>query len=416
MRVLLVTHYYFPDRKSTAKLMHDLAVEFRRQGHEVIVATPSPDLDAPMEVTEEEGVSVLRVRSGRFDGVSTVRRGWNECRLVADNWRLASEFFRARPCQLLVWWTPSLFWARLVERLKRLWNCTTYLLVRDVIPKWWVDCGVIRKGGLTHRIFRRLERRQYEVADVIAVQSPANMRYFEEEGLADRHRFDVLYNWTRTEGEPFHPSRLRRELGAEDKVVFFYGGNLGRAQDAACIVRLAEALRDEPRAFFLAVGYGSDVPRMEAMIREKALDNIALWPAVDQQTYLGMVREADVGLITLARGHNTQNFPGKMLGYIYFSKPVLAAINPGNDLGDLLSSSRAGFSCVNGEDEKLRNFALRLLREPQLRRTMGENGRRMLEEVFAVGRAVRQILTHVPEQPGPARRREPEETSVGANV
>ena len=63
-----------------------------------------------------------------------------------------------------------------------------------------------------------------------------------------------------------------------------------------------------------------------------------------------MLREFDVGLISLDRGLKTQNFPGKLLGYLYFAMPVLASINPGNDLRLVLEESGAGLVCENGSD------------------------------------------------------------------
>ena len=58
--------------------------------------------------------------------------------------------------------------------------------------------------------------------------------------------------------------------------------------------------------------------------------------------YLSMLSEFDVGLISLDYGLKTQNFPGKMLGYMYYSTPMLASINPGNDLKVILEDTRSG--------------------------------------------------------------------------
>ena len=66
-------------------------------------------------------------------------------------------------------------------------------------------------------------------------------------------------------------------------MVFFYGGNIGIAQDMDNIVRLAVNLQNEPDAYFLLVGEGSEVPRLREEIASKGLMNIAIHPAVGQQ-------------------------------------------------------------------------------------------------------------------------------------
>jgi glycosyltransferase involved in cell wall biosynthesis len=394
MRILLLVDCYLPSPKSSAKLIHDLGVELRDQGHEVIVAAPDASLPPARRVTEEDGIRVLRIRTGLIKGAGMVFRAINEARLSAVMWRQGRDFFRDTPCDLVVYYSPTIFFGRLVGRLKKLWGCRSYLILRDIFPQWAVDAHVLRKGSLPYRYFRRKETEQYEVADVIGVQSPANLRYFEERGLADRYRLEVLYHWAPASHGELPETNFRRELGLDGKVVFFYGGNIGVAQDMDNVVRLAERLRDEQDIHFLILGEGSEVPRLQQLIESKALTNISIHGPLDQKRYLAALSEFDIGLITLARGLKTQNFPGKMLGYMYFAMPILASINPENDLQQLLEDHGAGLTCINGDDDKFREFALKLARDPELRRRIGENGRKLLR-TFSSERAATQILSHV---------------------
>jgi glycosyltransferase involved in cell wall biosynthesis len=190
-------------------------------------------------------------------------------------------------------------------------------------------------------------------------------------------------------------TNFREQWGLQDQVVFFYGGNIGVAQDMDNVVRLADSLRGEPDVHFLLVGDGSEVARLRANAAERGLTNISLRPAVGQREYLGMLSEFDVGLMTLDRHLKTQNFPGKMLGYMYYAKPILASINPGNDLRDVVEQADCGLVCENGDDAGLHERALRLARDAMLRQRIGRNGRRLLEDKFAVPRTVEQILSAV---------------------
>jgi glycosyltransferase involved in cell wall biosynthesis len=394
MRILLLVDCYLPSTKSSAKLIHDLALEMRALDHDVVVAAPDPGLETRCSVGVEEGITVLRARTGQIKGAVRVLRALNEARLSAVMWRAGRSFFREHPCDLIVYYSPTIFFGELVRRLKQLWNCPSYLILRDIFPQWAVDAGVLRRGSLPHRFFRRKELQQYDVADVIGVQSPANLHYFEQEGLAGRYRLEVLWHWApRSHGE-LPRTNLRGELGLEGKVVFFYGGNIGVAQDMDNVLRLAESLRDEPDLYFLVLGEGSEVPRLKRTIASKGLSNVSIHSALDQKKYLAVLSEFDVGLITLDRGLRTQNLPGKMLGYMYFGMPTLASINPGNDLKQVLEEHDCGLVCINGEDERFRELALRLAREPELRRRIGENGRRLLSESFSTHRAATQILSH----------------------
>jgi len=393
MRILILVDCYLPSCKSGAKHIHDLGVEFQRQGHQVTVLTPSDTISQDLDVTDEQGLRIARIKTGKIKGTSKIFRAFQEARLSAHIWHKAKYFFLQNPCDLIIFYSPTVFFGALVRKLKTLWRCPAYLILRDIFPEWTVNAGILSKG-LIYRFFRAKEIEQYETADIIAVQSPANLDYFAREFPRKPYRLEVLYNWTALHEPDLPPTNYRTQLGLQDKVVFFYGGNVGVAQDMDNIVRLAASLARHSHIHFLLVGDGSEVLRLKGSIAAERLRNIQILPAVGQQEYLSMLSEFDVGLISLDRRLTTHNVPGKMLGYMYWGMPILAGLNPGNDLFDLIRQNEAGFCFVNGDDRNLSAAALTLANDPELRSRMGNNSRRLLERIFSVQAAAQQILRH----------------------
>lgn len=398
MRITIIVDCYYPHSTASAKLAHDLGVELRKQGHEVTVLTPNHLNTWDLELSYEEGLLVARIKTGQLKGVSRITRAVREARLSATLWRKGKGFFRDHPCDLILFYSPSIFFGSLAQRLKSLWRCPAYLILRDIFPQWAVDAGALREG-LAYRFFRMKELEQYAAADIIGVQSPANLDYFSQRLPNNNYHLEVLHNWATLEEPDIVFANYRDKLGLRDKVVFFYGGNIGVAQDIDNIIRLACNLRHEPHIYFLLVGDGSEAERLKALIAAQGLNNIRLLPAIGQQEYQSMLSEFDVGLVSLDRRLQTQNFPGKILGYMYFAMPMLCGINPGNDLGLMLEKNEAGLCCLNGEDETFRANALRLTNDTILRRTMGRNARQLLEKEFSVSVIARQILSHFKESP-----------------
>ncbi|HXW91879.1 MAG TPA: glycosyltransferase family 4 protein, partial [Terriglobales bacterium] len=270
---------------------------------------------------------------------------------------------------------------------------------------WAVDAGVLR-SRLIYRYLRWKEIQQYDSADVIALQSRGDLKYFEQNFGQRRYRLEVFYNWIALPGHRLPKTQYRDKLGLQGKVVFFYGGNFGIAQDMENIVRLASSLSGHPEIHFLLVGEGSETQRLQRMIAERHLTNIRILSPIAQQEYLGMVSEFDIGLVTLDRRLTTQNIPGKILGYLYWGLPILASLNPGNDLFDLLGKNQAGVCLLNGEDEKLKHAALRLAADANLRTQMGSKGRALLKETFSVHSAARRVLQCFPQPNVPGERLE----------
>jgi glycosyltransferase involved in cell wall biosynthesis len=378
---------------SSAKLIHDLATEFIHLGHESLVVAPDENILSDTMVTGEDGITVLRVRTGKIKTASRLIRGFNEVRLSNILWEKGKNFFGKNPCDLIVYYSPTIFWGVLVQRLKTLFSCPSYLILRDIFPQWALDAGVLRRG-IIYRYFKFRELQNYKAADIIGVQSPNDLCYFEENYPDRQYQLEVLYNWTVLREKNIKKGRYRHRLGLQGKIVFFYGGNIGVAQDMDNIIRLAENLQNESSAFFLLVGDGSEIPRLKADIASKGLTNIMIHEAVGQQEYLSMLSEFDVGLISLDRSLRTQNFPGKLLGYMYYSMPILASVNPGNNLKEVLGDHHAGLVSINGDDELFASNAKVLLVNMALRRQIGYNARTLLERKFSVSRAAQQILSH----------------------
>ncbi|MDQ5984374.1 MAG: hypothetical protein CSYNP_00069 [Syntrophus sp. SKADARSKE-3] len=398
MRIFLFVVYYLPSPIASAKLIHDLAVEFTHMGHDVTVVAPDDRIGQDSQYSREEGIDVLRIRTGKIKAASRWLRAINEIRLSETMWHQGKRYFEDHPCDLIVYYSPTIFFGALVAKLKDLNRCPSYLILRDIFPQWSVDAGLLGQNSIIYQYFKRMELQNYWAADIIGVQSPANLHYFSDRGLDRIFRLEVLYNWASTTEDRVHTDSYRNRMGLKDKIVFFYGGNIGIAQDMDNIIRLAENLRSDPSAFFLLVGDGTEVARLREIIATRGLSNIAIHPSVDQDSYLAMLSEFDVGLISLDRGLKTQNFPGKMLSYMDKAKPILASINPGNDLKEVIEENHAGLVCVNGDDACLADYAVRLIADASLRRELGLNARRLLQGAFSVTSAARQILSHFCEE------------------
>lgn len=388
MRILLIIDCYLPSIKSVAQLTHDLAIEFTAQHHDVTILAPSDTLGKDVDVFDENDLHVVRYRTGKMKGANLIVRAINEMLISLVAHRRTRKYFAGQKYDGIVFYSPSIFFGPLVARFKRRWNVRSYLILRDIFPDWAVQTGILRKGP-AYYLFKVFERIQYRVADVIGIETSRSFDYFEKSPFIEK--IELLRNWTITDRPEQLERSYRAELGLEDKIVFFYGGNIGIAQDMDNIMRLAKRMESQSNAHFLIVGEGSERERLSQMVQDEAMKNVTILPSVDPDTYMSMLNEFDVGLISLDRRLKTFSNTGKMLGYMRCGMPILASYNLGNDLGELLRDSQAGFGSINGEDTLLYENALELC-DSSVRKEMGENARKLLEETFSVRSIVTQIL------------------------
>ncbi len=395
LRILIIVDCYLPSRKSVAQLTRDLACELASKGHDVTVLAPSEGGRHGLTVASEAPITVIRYPLGPTKGVSLAIRALKEMSIsLAALLGTRSVFSRTR-FDSIVFYSPSIFFGPLVNVLKRRWHAKTYLVLRDIFPDWAVDAGVMRRG-LAYRVFKVFERMQYRVADVIGVETTGSFRYFE--GTEFQSKIELLRNWTTTAPIPAAGLSTRELLGLGGKVVFFYGGNLGVAQDMDNLMRLARRMMTYPDVHFLVVGDGSERRRLERLVDEEHMSNVTIHGPVEPQSYLSILGEFDVGVITLDRRLKTFSNTGKLVGYLRCGLPVLASYNEGNDLAALLRDSGAGLGSVNGEDDVFYRNAVRL-RDATTRTEMRRKAKELLRADFSVDKTAAQILRHLESDP-----------------
>jgi len=391
MKICLIVDDYMPHSiKVAAKMMHELACEFVAQGHEVSVITPSSQLEEACELSILDGVNVWRFKSGEIKNVGKIKRTINETLLSHRAWCALPPRFKHNRHDLIIYYSPTIFWGPLVRRLKKLWGARSYLVLRDFFPQWALDQGLIREGSMIEKYFRFFEKKNYASADIIGLMSQKNLEWFRATSHTNKP-LEVLYNWAAN--TPVQAkSAYKEQLGLTEKIVYFYGGNIGYAQDMMNIIRLAENMRGEEKAHFVLVGAGDEVELVREAITQERLDNLTLLPPVSQDAYKQMLAEFDIGLFTLHKDHTTHNFPGKLLGYMVQELPILGSINAGNDLKLIVEDAGAGLVSVNGDDEAFLANALKLLHDEECRMQIGRNAHQLLNDTFSVEAVAKQIL------------------------
>lgn len=392
MRIAIVADTYPPLRTSGAVQLRDLAGELARQGHEPVVIVPGGAQDDAWKLERGNGVTILRCRTPSTKDIGYVRRTINELRLPHAMLRALRESpLRDVRWDGVIWYSPSIFLAPIVRALRNESRCRSYLILRDIFPEWAVDMGLMKRG-LAYRFFKAIEHSQHAVADTIGVQTPGNLAYLSDWARQPGRELEVLHNWLAD--APIGECSISVAKGKlAGRKIFVYAGNMGVAQGIGVFIDLAERMRDRGDIGFLFVGRGSDAARLAALAESRGLDNVLFQDEIDPAEIPGLLAQCHVGVVALDLRHKTHNIPGKFLTYTQAGLPVLARINPGNDLESLISTERVGRVCTGGGADLLQDLAEQLLADPAELRAAGERGRRLWERLFTPSMAVRQIVS-----------------------
>jgi glycosyltransferase involved in cell wall biosynthesis len=389
MKIALVADAFPPLRSSAAVQLRDLSLEFVKQGHEVVVIIPSSDIKTVFSYEKLSRVDVLRIKAPRTKDVGFFRRTVAEFFLP---WIMlcglqVAGYSRVR-WSGIVWYSPSIFLGLLASVLKKSSACRSYLILRDVFPEWAADMGLMGRG-LPYKFFKAVANYQYMVADVIGIQTQGNKAYFDER---PNSRIEVLQNWLAD--APNVGCSINVAGGKlAGRIVFVYAGNMGVAQGMGVLLDLAERLIGRNDVGFLFVGRGSDAQRLRINANKRGLDNVAFHDEIDPTEIPGLYAQCHIGIVSLDPRHKTHNIPGKFLSYMQAGLPVLASINPGNDLAQIISDERVGQVCESNQVGELLQVTNYLLAQIESDGQMSSRCRNLFQREFAVDKTVRQIVS-----------------------
>jgi len=392
VKLVIICDSFSPLRNSAAVQMQDLSLEFIRQGHEVLLLTPSSDISTPYQDDKSTGVPVLRLKAPKIRGVSYLRRAISEFLMPFLMIRyLKQSPFNGDLFDGVITYAPSIFLGPLANYLKQKNRCQNYLIIRDIFPQWAVDVGLLSCPSLPYYLLKKVERYLYSTADIIGVQTFANLTYFNRHVVKDSITIDVLQNWLAIKDEK--PCSIVVENTAlRGRKIFVYAGNMGDAQGVSIFLSLAEKVKKNIAVGFLFVGRGVGVESLKEFAETLALDNILFFDEIDPSEIPKLYQQCDVGIISLDQRHTTHNIPGKFLSYMQAGLPVLAVINKGNDLEHIINNNGVGLATTNHSVDHLIALVQEMIERVLVDEDVSTTCKSLYKELFSPVKAVEQII------------------------
>lgn len=391
MRIALIADTFPPLRTSGAVQLRDLSREFSLQGHDLTVLLPSMDQQDSWRIENFDGVQVLRLKAPRIKDIGYFRRTIGELIMpYAMLWQLRKSPFSNVKWGGVIWYAPSIFHGPLAKSLKKSSGCKGYLIIRDIFPEWAVDMGLMGRG-IPYLFFDAIARYQYSIADVIGVQTPGNIKYFDRWLKKSGRSLEILQNWLNKPAQNKCSIRVN-DTSLAGRKIFVYAGNMGVAQGMGILLDLASKLQSQQDIGFLFVGRGSDLARLKATSEAMKLDNVLFFDEIHPDEIPDLYAQCSVGIVALDFRHKSHNIPGKFLTYMQCGLPVLANINAGNDLARIIRDEQVGQVCESNNIDELLQMVQKLLVQIDSDVSLSNRCTSLFRREFSVEKAVQQIV------------------------
>lgn len=178
-----------------------------------------------------------------------------------------------------------------------------------------------------------------------------------------------------------------------DKIVYVYGGNLGKPQGIDFLIKCLESQKKNKEAFFLIVGDGTEYDRLETFVDTRVQDNLKLMKHLPKEDYDLLVSACDVGMIFLDYRFTIPNFPSRILSYMQAKMPVLIASDSITDIGKIAEENYFGYWM---ESNDISGFfdAVNYFNSEKIRKDMGYKAYDFLLNRYTVEKTYRIIMKH----------------------
>ncbi|MDQ0857142.1 glycosyltransferase family 4 protein [Bacillus sp. V2I10] len=396
MRVLYIATS-FPEPTKGATIYTDLAEALNEAGHEITVAVSEQSRNKKStEMKKERGFDVLRVVTGNYYDVGYIEKGITSLKIPVLMRKGIKKYLGDRIFDLILFEAPPVTNAGLVDWAKKNFSCPSYLMLKDIFPQNAVDLGILKRNGLLYRYFKAKEKKLLKTADYIGCMSSENKRYIvEHNSWLNPQNIEIFPNTKKLTGsiKPISfPMRERYGIPKE-ACVFLFGGNMGRPQYIDLLCEVIKDCKDEKEMYFLFVGRGTDRPKLEQTIKENDINNALVIENLPRTEYEQITKECDIGLIVLDPRFTIPNYPSRILAYMEYAKPVIAAIDKVTDLKEMIEKANCGEWVWSGDVQSVINKAKEMSKSERLSE-MGDNGRKYLESEFNVNRSVEILENH----------------------
>lgn len=372
MNVLFLTLYDFNSIEER-NIYPDLLREFTKHDHKVYVISPVERRKNQDTYIIEGGMAtILKLRIGNTQKTSIIEKGISTLQIEPQFIFGIKKYFSNIKFDLVLYSTPPITFCKAIEYVKKRDGAKTYLLLKDIFPQNAVDIELIQKTGLKgllYRFFRNKEKRLYSISDTIGCMSPANVDYIiNHNPEINPDIVEVCPNSI----EPIDVSInletrkiIRKKYGIPlDKLVFVYGGNLGKPQGIDFMVDCLRTQYGNDRVYFLIIGDGTEYRVIDAYVNIEKPKNVKLMKKLPKIDYDKLVAASDVGLIFLDHRFTIPNFPSRLLNYMQAKIPVLAVTDTTTDIGKVIVDDGFGWWCESNYTEDFKEAIDIILENP----------------------------------------------------
>ena len=341
MKILLTHRFFWPDSAPYARMLREIGDSLADAGHDVHILSGLPSYrdDAGVApATEVLGkINVRRIKVFEREKQSPPRRMANVfVYCVAIFWRVLS----LRPDLVTASTFPPVIAAWTASLAARLVGADFVYHVQDIHPEISSFSGGKLGRGLAERLLRVLDNQTLRRSTAVVVLSGDMETTLRNRGIAGLS-VETINNLPLVNTEPSNHSvsEYRKD---KETVRAIFAGNIGRFQNLDTLVEgVSEALDANPGLELFFLGDGAALSDLKS--KWGGHSQIRFAPFLPFEKAQMIIREADIGLVSLGNDIFRAAFPSKIQSYLHLGLPVFLFVEPESEMARTIIEEGLGY-------------------------------------------------------------------------
>lgn len=395
MRILFLTHYFFPEVGAPQIRIYELAVRLSKKGHLVTILTNFPhypDGIIPPRyshkffmVEYKENMKIIRTWVYATPNKGFLKRVLNHLSFCVSSF-LGLPFIGN--LDVIIVESPPLFLGLTGILMSILKNAKMIFNVADLWPDSAIEMGIL-KNKLIIKIAKYIEKIIYKFSHLITVTAKGQRDRIIEKGFAKKN-IEVITGGVDINLFKKISQSFREEWNLDDYFVVMYPGTHGMAHGLENLIKSAEILKNYKKIRFVLVGSGAKKEYCIEMAKNKHLKNILFLPPVNKFLMPKVYSTTDICIVML---RNLKIFedviPSKIFEMMACEKPII--FSGKGEAEKIIKSAGAGL-CVEPENpEAIAEAVLELYQNIKLRKKLGRSGRDYVMRRFNRDKIVKEL-------------------------
>jgi colanic acid biosynthesis glycosyl transferase WcaI len=248
--------------------------------------------------------------------------------------------------------------------------------IQDVFPDAAIQTGAISNKKIIAAA-KWLERMSYQRSDaVVLLSQDLRTNIASKIDKKFHHRLHVIPNFVDTIAitPQDRMTAYRSELGIGNQLVVMYAGNVGFSQSLNLVVDAAARF---PDIAFVVNGDGAARKKLEEDCAQ--LTNVFFGDYQPIERLSEVLATGDIHLVPLRAGLASVSVPSKSYSILAAGRPMLAAIDPGTEIPNMLQQSGAGVAVEPDNSTAFIEALGQLVSRREELHEMGSRGRTWVE-------------------------------------